>query len=68
MTALQTFILCSQAWFLGIAIMWTLAYINRVMVFMGNVINKKDAEIPARHVYYVAISWAIFFWLMKAQF
>jgi hypothetical protein len=68
MNALYDYRLLAQAILLGNAIFWTLAYINRVMVFMAKAIRNEGARITLSSMMYTTISWAIFFWLMKAQF
>jgi hypothetical protein len=68
MKAIYDFQLLSQAVVLGLAITWTLAYVNHVIRFYVRAMNKQEATIPPFQVELPAILWAIFFWLMRAQF
>jgi hypothetical protein len=68
MKAIYDFQLLSQAVVLGFAITWTLAYVSRLVGFYVLGMNKQEAMVPSSQLYIPAIFWAIFFWLMRAQF
>ena len=68
MKAIYDFQLLSQAVVLGFAILWTLAYVSRLVKFYVLAMNKQLAMMPKTQLYIPAILWAIFFWLMRAQF
>jgi hypothetical protein len=68
MKAIYDIQLLSQAVVLGFAITWTLGYVNRALTFYVRAAKGLDARINKTQIYIPAILWAIFFWLMKAQF
>lgn len=68
MTPSHDFQLFFQTVTLFMAIYFTFTYISVALAFVVKGINKISAGINAGQALAPAFFWALFFWLMKAQF
>lgn len=68
MKAMYDYQLLIQAITLGFAIFWTLTFIGKSLTFYIKGMRGEATKIFNKFPFMVAISWAIYFWLMKAQF